>query len=245
MKTNQTSYVTKLLYWKGSNSFEYSTIFKELVLSCKVFFDIGANTGYYSLLATSINPRIEVHAFEPAQGPHHYLKTNVHLNSLEKQITIHSIALSNTMSEAMFYEVRNKKYTYLNHNLGGVGSLKQDSLKVAYKVKTETLDQFIKKNSILTVDLIKIDTEGTEDIILEGSEETILKFHPIIICETLFGKIENRLEIIMKKHDYLFFNHENGKLREVKTLFRSQDNGVRDCFFVHQEKLNTIERFIA
>ncbi len=244
MITNQTSYVTKLLYWNGSDRFEYTPIFKDLILECKVFIDIGANTGYYSLLAASINQEIKVHAFEPAQGPLHYLKTNVHLNSLEKQISIHSIALSNAISEVMFYEVRNKKYTYLNHNLGGVGSLIQDASKKFYPVKTKTLDQFVRENSIAPVDLIKIDTEGTENLIMQGAEETIRRFHPVIICETLFNKIEDKLEEIMKANGYLFFNHQNGKLIQVVSIVRSQDNGVRDCFFVHPTKVDLIKSFI-
>jgi len=244
MATNQTSYVTNLLYWKGPDSFEYTPIFKGLIPSCNVFIDIGANTGYYSLLAASINPSIKVHAFEPAQGPLHYLKNNTRLNNLEKQISVHPLALSIESGELSFYEVRNKKYTYLPYNLGGVGSLKEDSAKAAYIVKTETLDHFILENSITGVDLIKIDTEGTENLILAGSEETIRKFHPVIICETLFNKIEDKLEAIMKSHGYLFFNHENGKLIKVDTIIRAKDNGVRDCFFVHPDKLGMIEKFI-
>ena len=244
MATNQTSYVTKLLYWKGPDSFEYTPIFEKLIPSCNAFIDIGANTGYYSLLAAASNPAIHVHAFEPAQGPLHYLRKNVFLNGLEKQISIHSTALSIESGEVKFYEVRNKKYSYLPYNLGGVGSLNEDTSKTAYTVKTETLDQFVTEKSISVVDLIKIDTEGTENFILQGAEETIRQFHPIIICETLFDKIEDKLEAIMKSHGYLFFNHVSGKLKKVGTLIRRKDDGVRDCFFVHPSKLHLIEKFI-
>jgi len=243
MVTNQTSYVTKLLYWRGPDSFEYTPIFKELISKCDSFIDIGANTGYYSLMAAAVNPVSMIYSFEPAQGPLHYLTKNVFINNFQKQISVQPIALSSQSGEVMFYEVKNKKYTYLLHNLGGVGSLNEDSSKMAYSVKTETLDQFISKNSITHVDLIKIDTEGTEYFILEGAEESITKFRPIIICETLFNKIEGKLEAIMKGHGYLFFNHENGKLTRVNTLIRQKDNGVRDCFFVHPAKVYLIEKF--
>jgi FkbM family methyltransferase len=244
MATNQTSYVTKLLYWKGSDSFEYTPIFKELISQCDSFIDIGANTGYYSLLAAAVSPECKIYSFEPAQGPLHYLLKNVSLNDFDKKISVQPIALSSQSGEIMFYEVKNKKYTYLPHNLGGVGSLKEDASKLAYSVKTETLDQFISKTSISHIDLIKIDTEGTENSILKGAEESIKKFCPIIICETLFNKIEDKLEVIMKSHGYLFFNHENGHLRKVESLIRSKDDGVRDCFFVHPSKLHLIANFI-
>ncbi len=243
MATNQTSHVTKLLYWKGPDSFEYTPIFKELILQCESFIDIGANTGYYSLMAAAVNPRSKIYSFEPAQGPLRYLTKNVFINNFQNQVSVHPIALSSQSGEVMFYEVKNKKYTYLSHNLGGVGSLNKDSSKIAYSVNTETLDQFISKKPISHVDLIKIDTEGTENLILEGAEESITKYRPIIICETLFNNIEDKLEVIMKRHGYLFFNHENGKLTRVNTLIRQKDNGVRDCFFVHPTKVHLIEKY--
>ena len=245
MKTNQTSYVTKLLYWKGPETFEYTSIFIELIKNCETFFDVGANTGYYSLMAAKANKKIKIHGFEPSSGPLHYLNENVSLNGFEDQVTIHPIALSSSKGTATFYEVANRKYSYLKHNLGGVGSLKQDRLKNSFAVKTETLDQFVAIHNINNIDLIKIDTEGTEHMILLGATNVISEARPIIICETLFNKIEAELEAIMKTHGYLFFNHESGKLSQVKTLIRHTDNGVRDCFFVHPTKLYMIKRFIA
>jgi FkbM family methyltransferase len=243
MSANQTSYVHKLLYWNGPYQFEYTPIFIELIKHCKSFVDIGANTGYYSLLATKVNPLIKVFAFEPANGPLHYLKKNVLLNDLQVSILIHDKALSNETGEVMFYEVRNKKYSYLHYNLSGVGSLKADLSKRVYPVNALTLDEFIKDNLVESIDLIKIDTEGTENIILKGAEQTIQQFHPIIICETLFNKIEGELELIMKKHEYLFFAYENKKLHHLESLSRTYDNGIRDCFFIHPSKLSITKFF--
>jgi len=245
MATNQTSFVTHLLYWKGADRFEYSPVFIDLIKSCRTYLDVGADTGYYSLVAASVNANINVHSFEPSSGPLHYLLKNVSLNHFKKRITVHSIALSYSEGEAIFYEVPNHKYNYLKHNLGGVGSLKRDGLKTPVTVKTKTLDQFTFQSKVNHIDLIKIDTEGTENFILQGGSKTIDEFKPIIICETLFNKIEVQLEEIMKKHDYLFFNHRDGKLIQVQTIIREKDNGIRDCFFVHPSKLTLIKDFIA
>lgn len=240
LATNQTSYVNKVLYWKGADSFEYTPVFLDLIKKCNVFFDIGANSGYYSVLAAKINPEITVHSFEPSSGPLHFLIRNREINQLQDQITINSIALSNETGEATFYEVVNSKYPYVKYNLGGVGSLQADVLKNPTIVKTETLDHFVEQNAIRNIDLIKIDTEGTEDLILRGAEQTIKSHKPIIICETLFNKIEKELEEIMRSHDYHFFNHKNGKIYEVKTIIRDRDDGVRDCFFIPSSKIHLI-----
>ncbi len=244
MATNQTCYVTFLLYWKGPESFEYTSVFKNLIWNCKVFIDIGANTGYYSLLAGKANDRLRTYAFEPAKGPLYYLKRNIELNKLGDRIEAHHQALSDRNERAHFYEVKNRKYTYLKYNLGGVGSLQVDSAKSHDVVETKTLDSFVSENSIEVVDLIKIDTEGTEIKILEGASNTLNSFKPIVICETLFDKIEAKLERTMKSHGYLFYQAKNGKLVQVDTIIREKDDGVRDCFFVHPSKLDWI-RFIV
>lgn len=245
--TNQTSYVTKLLYWKGADAFEYTPIFERLSKKVDSFIDIGANTGYYSILAAAVNKKITVHAFEPAQGPAYYLTKNIDINKFGGTIKAHAIALSDQVSEVEFYEVQNAKYRYLTHNLAGVGSLKKESnsKRISTHVKTAPLDKFVEEESLPKIDLIKIDTEGTENLILNGGHQTISQFKPIIICETLFNKIEKELEIIMRSHGYQFYNHIDQKLYQVDTLVREKDNHVRDCFFVHPEKFHLIQEFVA
>ena len=119
--------------------------------------------------------------------------------------------------------------------------------RITNKVSTEstTLDEYVKNNNISNIDLIKLDTEGAEYQILLGAEETINKYKPIIICETLFNKIETELDLIMRKHDYGFYNHNNKGLINVKTIVRNQDDGVRNCFFVPKEKVHLIEEWIV
>lgn len=245
--TNQTSYVAKLLYWNGPSKFEYTPIFERLSQKVDSFIDIGANTGYYSILAASVNPNITIHSFEPAKGPAHYLRKNIAINNFRTKITAHDIALSDKESEVEFYEVQNAKYRYLSHNLGGVGSLKKESNlnRTSTIVKVLSLDHFVDRKGIQKIDLIKVDTEGTENLVLKGGPQTIQRFKPIIICETLFHRIEKELESIMRSHGYEFFNHHNQKLYRVKTLIREKDNGVRDCFFVHPEKTHLIQEFVA
>lgn len=249
MATNETSFVTKQLFWKGAGNFEYTPIFARLILRCSSFTDIGANTGYYSLLAAKANPSIIVHAFEPAAGPFHFLRENVRINRLEERVFIHQVALSNRKGEVEFFEIVNPAGTFARHNLSGVGGLKKthetQENSTRKLVRAETLDDFGRELKVTAFDLMKIDTEGTENLVLEGAAATIREHKPIIICETLFNKIEAQLERIMKAHGYLFFNHLNGKLHQTDTLIRPTDNGVSDCFFVHPDKISHIEEFLA
>jgi FkbM family methyltransferase len=237
-RTNQTNTTSQLLYWKGPYHIEYTVIFEDLIKKCNCFYDIGAHAGYYSLVAAAVNSQIKVAAFEPANGPFYYLKENIRINQLQSRVVAQQLALGNTEGTAEFLEVIHSKYKYLKHNLVAVGNLGnyQPNRSMEKKlVKITTLDSFVLSHKDMHPDIIKIDTEGTENQILEGAERT-LQNAPIIICETLFNKIEIELEKIMRQYGYEFFNFKAGRLYQVNSIVRTTDDGVHDCFFVHPQK---------
>ena len=245
--TNQTSYITQFIYWNGYKKFEYSIIFLDLIKKVESFYDIGANIGYFSFLAVSANKNIKVTCFEPSNGAWHYLKKNIEANNFIGNITAEKIALLDTEGEVDFYEVQNRKYKYLQYNLSGEASTAGTGHHPnfnKYSVTSTTLDKYVERNKVNKIDLIKIDTEGCEHLILKAAAYTIEKFQPIIICETLFEVIEDKLESIMKTHNYRFFNHDGDRLVEVYSISRTQDNGVRNCFFVPTSKIHLIEKYL-
>ena len=247
IKTNQTSYLTQLIFWEGYQNYEYTDIFIKLIKKTDVFYDIGSNIGYYSLLAEMENPNIKVIAFEPASGPLYYLKKNVDINNF-KNITVEDIALSDKNGSITFFSVKNKKYTYLEHNLSGegnTGSKTQGRNFVPVEVKTQTFNEYVSNtNNNNNIDLVKMDTEGTEHLILTHADVILKQMKPIIICETLFDNIESELESIFNQYGYDFYNHTESGLEKVTSITRDKDNGVRNCFFVHPSKYHLIEEFI-
>ena len=63
-----------------------------------VYYDVGANAGYYSLLFASQEPVQNVHAFEPNPRLVADFEQNMELNpGLSPKITLHPIALGNGM----------------------------------------------------------------------------------------------------------------------------------------------------
>lgn len=68
-------------YWLGSYENEKVKIFKKFVKKGRVVFDIGANVGYYSLLAANlVGPSGKVFAFEPLRSNFEHLKKNADIN---------------------------------------------------------------------------------------------------------------------------------------------------------------------
>lgn len=245
--TNQTSYLTQLLFWDGYKMFEYSKIFEEISKEISVFLDIGANIGYYSLLSTKSNPNIRVYAFEPAHGPKHFLNQNIKLNHFSNNIKPVDLALSKAVGKIDFYEVKSLKYKYINYNLAGEGNAGTKTTSrnfIKNTVSSTTLNDFIINNNLDKIDLIKIDTEGTEVEILKSGKSFIIEFQPIVICETLFNTIEKGLEDFFNDLDYEFYNHKENRLEKVSTIQRSEDDGIRNCFFIPKSKLNIIKKYI-
>jgi FkbM family methyltransferase len=246
MCTNQSNYLTKIVFWEGYNNFEYTPIFIDIVRHTSTFFDIGANIGYYSLLASTVNKTIHVVGFEPARGPLNYFKKNVLLNNFN-QIKVESIALSDKNGEIDFYEISNPKYQYLELNLAGESNTAGNVENRKYtinKVLTVTLDDYVRTNKIENIDLIKIDTEGTEHLILGNADNVLSIMKPIVICETLFERNEKELEAIFSKHGYFFYNHTLKGLEKTETLIREKENGVNNCFFVHPTKFDLISKYV-
>ncbi|MEO9481805.1 MAG: FkbM family methyltransferase [Ekhidna sp.] len=244
---NQTSYLAKLIFWNGPENFEYSDLFVSLAKKTKRFLDIGSNIGYYSIIAAKSNPHIDVISFEPAAGPLHYLKKNININKIDQNVKIESYAIADHEGTIEFHVVYNTKYRFLKHNLAGegnAGSKLDPSRFTPIQVEAMTLDHYCNINSVDRIDLIKLDTEGTEVDILLNAKDTIERNQPIVICETLFNTIEDKLEEVMLSHNYLFFNHTSKGLKQVKSIKRDEDDGIRNCFFVPKSKVDLIQEYV-
>ncbi len=142
------------------------------------FYDIGANIGYYGLIAGT-RYTATVHSYEPTPEYITTIKTAAYLNHIENRLTTHEVALSDTVTEATL------------HKSGSGSSLESDfnadQELPTTTVQTTTLDTEIAKG-VPTPDFMMIDVEGHELAVLAGGKEMIQKDHPIIfmeLCTTL------------------------------------------------------------
>jgi FkbM family methyltransferase len=247
MKTNESCAAVNYLFWRGGPfHYEYTSIFTELAARSEVCFDVGANVGYFTLLANAYNPDITVYAFEPASGPYHYLGENVKLNHC-KNARIFQIALSDKNGTVEFFEAQISKYRHLDHHLGGSSSINPDWTtihKKTYSVKTLTLDEFVRNNNVTRLDLLKLDAESFEHVILKHSHETLRKLRPIVMCEAF----ESTMDLIQQeidKTDYsIYYYTSNGKLKPIKRLDVITEPGDRNFFLVPMEKKDWIKPYV-
>jgi len=196
------------IFWKGlGKSWEEDTVWliAELAKTADVIFDIGANTGVYSLLSKSLNPKTKVYAFEPVQRTYKRLEQNITINNFD--VTTEQIALSDKTGKQIFYD------TYAEHQQSS--SLSPDKLKntswntekiVEYEIETITLDDYISKKGIEKIDLMKIDVEMHEPEVIEGFKKYLALFQPYIIIEVLESSIADKLNAVFANSSYKIFH---------------------------------------
>lgn len=249
ISTNPTSWFSKKVFWDNVEGFEFNSvkIFCELAKTSRVFFDIGSNIGYYSLLASAIkNKDIAVYAFEPMPSAFAYLQENIRINGFAN-IRPQQLALSNGKGSATFYSILNEKFKAFPQ-LTGDGGLSQTQsgqrTKITFEVQTDTLDNFVKEQlSAQKIDLIKLDTEANEHHVLAGSGMVLREHRPIIQCEILHNQIENEIEAALKPYDYSYFRATGTGLVRVSSFLNNATPFV-DYYLVPKEKENLIQKFI-
>lgn len=126
-----------------------------------VVVDIGANIGTFSLFAAQFADR--VYAVEPEPHNLKALKNNIIINNMnDKVITIP-------------YGISDFKGTAVIHDSGGGSSIKDDG-SFGAEIEIMTLDNLFSLYQIDSVDVLKIDVEGSEvEIILGASQENLNK----------------------------------------------------------------------
>lgn len=140
--------------------------------------DVGANTGSFTLMAKH-HPGLTVHAFEPTELGFRVLNENIFLNDLQLQVTANRVAVGNYNGEATLHTIR---------DIGGLGVSMVNGSPAWHKavddspVEMVTLDTYCAGRGI-EPRFIKIDTEGAEKYVLEGSQAIIEKYHPFLLFE--------------------------------------------------------------
>lgn len=134
-----------------------------------VFVDVGAAIGYYLFLVAMKKPKFRMYAFEPLRVHRGFLKENMSLNSVNKEnLILCPEALYDKIGSVFF-----KKQLFGSKVIKGHGGL--FSFLGNYRVKSVTLDNFMRREQLSFIDIIKIDVQGGEINVLKGGAETFLK----------------------------------------------------------------------
>ena len=162
----------------------------------KIIFDVGTNFGYLSLVwANTVCKNGKVYSFEPHPLLYRSYTKSVKSNQLGNKIITENVAVGNELGTIELNLLSTSSNTL------AIGGNKKNDKKE--KVNMITLDHYVEKNSITKCDLIKIDVDGIEFDILNGSKELIKKLQPIFIVET---NNDTRIIDFFIKQDYQILN---------------------------------------
>lgn len=199
-----------------------------------VFLDIGANTGYYSLLASAVGA-CSVRAFEPVPQICEVIKCNIRHSShaLGAPIEIYNIALSNHAGHANLY-IPNPEHGLIETS-ASLSQTFKGSYSYSITVQVDTLDRHLSTFPLDKSCLIvaKLDVESLEPSVLLGGAGAIREYMPIIITEIL-PDVDTRFYVKwMQKYDYLHYSLD--PLRGATLTSDVEASPVnRDHLFAHK-----------
>jgi FkbM family methyltransferase len=175
-----------------------------------VMLDIGSNIGLMSLNVLSAFPETTIYAFEPGFNQYNFLKKNIYRNGLESSIIPFNFALGSSIGIVDFFIHKVKDSSgdgFLDTGRGGI------STKTT--VKTITLDYWWIKNGRPKINVVKIDTEGSELSILSNSVEMLNNCRPFVLIEICNLNYE-KYGLTFDEH-VLFFHSVGYNLLNSKT----------------------------
>lgn len=159
---------SNLAYFLGNFENNQMNIVKKFLHAGDTFYDIGANVGIYTLLASErVGNKGIVVAFEPLPANVKILDKHVKMNRCTN-VKVIECALSNISGTSMFFE----------HPDNTMGFLSKDG---NIEVRTTILDSILSDGTTPPPNLIKIDVEGAESKVLLGGLEVLKTYDPILL----------------------------------------------------------------
>jgi len=190
-------------------------LFRQLLKPGMVVVDVGANVGYFSLLAAElVGDSGKVYAFEPEPGNNGVLRKNIDINSISN-IQVEEKAVSDSSGTAEFFL---SELDSGSHSLYGEAAR---GVREHFQVTTTTIDEFHESEGWPNVDLIKIDVEGGELGVLKGMEslmektpdvKLIIEYCPFLIEATGAEPSDLLDRLYSKSYQIQFIDDKKGVL---------------------------------
>lgn len=143
-----------------------------------VFYDIGANLGFFALLGAHLAGLQEghVYAFEAAPENAAAIARNVQLNALPN-VTVIAKAVSDHTGRGRLQVVDDQSWSKLEEY--GPHPFTEEVIEV----ELVAIDDLLAAGELRPPTVVKIDVEGAELAVLQGMRATIAQHQPAIICE--------------------------------------------------------------
>lgn len=227
---------SKLVMWKGLTGatgnlycglleFDDMGFLLHFLRDKDLFIDIGANVGAYTILASGEVGASTI-AIEPIPSTFKNLIENININQIQEKVKALNIGLGSKKDILRFTQ-----------SMDTVNHVATENESDTINIEVQKLDTIILQKKPL---LIKIDVEGFETDVLEGSEEA-LKSEDLkaIIIELngsgkRYGYDENLIHINLLNHGFkpYKYNPKTRKLLQIEQFGNHNTIYIKDFEFV-------------
>jgi len=177
------------------------------------FIDVGANSGFYSVMFALRNLAAQVVAFEPDPGNYARLISNLTLNRLDHRVDAHRLALGDADGEVTLYE--GAKW---NRGESTIAVPDQTPKEVAHLVRQTRFDDIFPLSGEKII--IKMDVEGYEFPALAGMQQTLVRNACYVQVELYSDRLED-LKRLFADLGYRFVHTE-----AIDHFFTNMADGV-------------------
>ncbi len=213
---------------------DVSRVFLRVLREGDTVIDVGANVGFFTMLSAAlVGPAGKIVSFEPDERNRDRLNTNLALNSFNN-VTLVGNPASNKVAPVEFFINSDDSGGNALWDPGQFpGNTKSQANRQTISMTTTTLDDALANYAAPPPKLIKVDTEGADQHVLEGARQLLTGAAvPFVIAELhefgleKMGCSQATFRGFMESMGYstfaLFFNGALPKLIPPKTRVHSQ-----------------------
>jgi len=199
-------------------------------------FDVGANIGQYGKYIRSIGFKGNVFSFEPQQEAFQKL---LKISKRDSLWQVYNLGISNIDGKAKINISKNSVSSSLLDIEEKHTSAAPDSKYIGVEdISVSRIDTFIKEQKLTNKIFLKIDAQGFESLILEGTAHSISQVYALqieISCVSLYkGEmlLNEMKDFIESKGFYLssiesvFTDVTDGRLLQVEAVFLREINNL-------------------
>lgn len=160
--------------------------------------DVGANHGDFSTAASSLYPHAQVILVEPFPGLHAELEKRAQAHRGNWQLE--KLALGTSPGRGTLFTASNNDTngSLIPYSETYYKEISPTISQQPIPCEISTLDLVLQKHQVPYLDLLKIDTEGTEKLVLEGGRNVLSKTRGLMIEVSLIRENERNSNYLIE-----------------------------------------------
>jgi FkbM family methyltransferase len=189
--------VGRQIHFTGQYEFDETRFLRQAIRTDDICLDVGGNIGYFSMLMATLARNGEVHVFEPIELNLALMRGSIELNGFQNIRIVHA-AVGDKSGNTSFTVSQDSAFSSIHDTA-------RRPVDRVITVPLISLDEYVLRETLPRVDILKVDVEGAEGLVIEGARNLLMDpaRRPRIIFMELFDPnlvhFSCCIEIILEK----------------------------------------------